>query len=144
MYKTLLPLLFVTSAIYAAETDPMADACSRLVAALTQEAEVLEKMSSAAEVRENLPELKSSLTALEDLFAVDEKALWQYIDNTEGAKQPVVDALELVALQFMRLEKAGFFADAELRALLAPQILSSPAAKKAKREKLRAIDPDED
>lgn len=147
MYKSLLPLLFVGTALYAAETDPMQKVCERLIAALEQETEALESINQPADIPAGLEKLRASLQALQELFAEDETLLWQYIDNTPGAKQPIVDVLEELALQFARMEKENFFSNAELREVLAPQVCPSEAAeahKKAKREKLQEIDHDED
>lgn len=121
--------------------------CERLVAALSDEVAALESVNSAADAPAGAEKLRASLKKLEALFEVDEMLLWQYIDNTPGAKQPIVDVLELLAVQFGRMEKNQFFGNDELRRLLAPQVISSPAAgpkKGAKREKLREIDHDED
>ncbi len=144
MYKTLVPILIASTVLHAAEENPMADVCDRLVAALAQETAALTKIQSPADAEGALDELRASLQALETLFAVDEKELWMYIDNTAGVKQPIVDELERLALQFSRIQKANFFQNATLRQLLAPQVLSTPQnAKKTKRGKLREIDHDE-
>lgn len=146
MYKTLVPLLCVGTALYAAEADPMVEVCERLIAALEQEVEALESIEKAEDVPAALEQLRAGLLAQEDLFAVDQKLLWQYIDNTPGAKQPIVDVLELLAVQFVRMESNNFFDSAELRQILTPQIFGSPDAKsgkKTKREKLHEIDHDE-
>lgn len=147
MYKTLATLLLTGTAIYAAEADPMAAVCDRLVASLEQEAAALESIASPADVPAGVEQLRASLASLKELFAVDATELWQYIDNTDGVKQPIIDALEALALQFARVEQAEFYGSAELRELLAPQVLKTGAterANQAKREKLREIDHDED
>lgn len=143
MYKMLVPLIFAGSVLHAAAVEPMAEACSRLVAALGQETAALQKMQTAADVSGALEDLRASLAALEALFEVDEKELWMYIDNTEGAKQPIVDELERLAVQFIRVSREKFFGNAELRNLLAPQVLNTPQKPRAKRGKLREIDHDE-
>lgn len=147
MYKTLVPFLFAASAIYAAEQDPMVAVCERLVEALEQEVEALESIKEPSDAAACVDKLRSSLQALEDLFAEDEKLLWQYIDNTSGAKQPIIDVLEQLALQFARVEQARYFGNEELRRLLAPQIDgpgSGASEKRSKREKLHEIDHDAD
>jgi hypothetical protein len=95
------------------------------------------------ELSDALEDLRASLTALEALFEMDEKELWMYNDNTEGAKQPIVDELERLAVQFIRVSREKFFGNAELRNLLAPQVLNTPQKPRAKRGKLREIDHDE-
>lgn len=144
MFKTLVPVLLATTALYAAETDPMAEVCDRLAAALEQETAALTRMQTAEDVPEALVELSTSLASLKALMEVDQKELWLYIDNTPGAKQPLVDELERLALQFARLQKVSFFNNKQLKEMLAPQVLNSPEAQRAKREKLREIDHDED
>lgn len=124
----------------------MIEVCERLVAALEQEVEALESIEEPGDVPAALEQLRAGLQAQEDLFAVDTKLLWQYIDNTPGAKQPIVDVLELLAVQFVRMESKNFFGSAELRQILTPQIFGSSDAKpgrKTKREKLHEIDHDE-
>lgn len=143
MRKTLLPILFATTAIYASEADPMADACRRLSAALEQELAALQEMTAPDNASASLDALRKSLLEMEDLFSAGEKALWIYIDNTEGVKQPLVDLLEEIAVQFARVQAAGYFGNEELRALLAPQIELDESAKHAKREKVHSIDHDE-
>lgn len=143
MFKMLVPILMAGTALYAAETEPMAAVCDQLLAALEQETASLTKMQAADDVPAALEELRDSLQKLEALMAVDAKELWTYIDNTTGAKQPLVDELERLALQFARVQKAEFFNNAELKSLLAPQVLEQPKTHRSKREKLHEIDHDE-
>ncbi len=146
MFRTLPTILIASAAVYASDVDPMEHACSQLVAALEQEVSALASIQQASDVPAGLEKFRNSIQALEKLFSVDEKLLWQYIDNTAGAKQPVVDVLEQLALQFKRIKQAAYFGDAGLRAALAPQTEpgSAPGAgKKAKREKLQTIDHDD-
>lgn len=143
MFKMLVPILMAGTALYAAETEPMAAVCDQLLASLEQETASLTKMQAADDVPAALEELRDSLQKLEALMAVDAKELWTYIDNTTGAKQPLVDELERLALQFARVQKAEFFNNAELKSLLAPQVLEQPKTHRSKREKLHEIDHDE-
>lgn len=143
MFKMLVPILMAGTALYAAETEPMAAVCDQLLAALELETASLTKMQAADDVPAALEELRDSLQKLEALMAVDAKELWTYIDNTTGAKQPLVDELERLALQFARVQKAEFFNNAELKSLLAPQVLEQPKTHRSKREKLHEIDHDE-
>lgn len=147
MYKTLASLFIASTALYAAEADPMAAVCDRLVAALEQETEALESIESAEDAPAGVEKLRASLAALKELFSEDANELWLYIDNTEGVKQPIIDVLEKLALQFARLEKAEFYGNAELRETLAPQVLvteNTEQARRAKHEKLHEVDEDED
>lgn len=143
MNKTLLPVLCAATVVYAADVDPMAEACQRLKAVLEQEVEALASIKEPGDAAGAVEAVRASLLAQEDLFAVSEKELWVYIDNTEGVKQPLVDLLEELALQFARLEDSAYFGNEELRALLSVQIEADPAVEHAKREKVHAIDHDE-
>lgn len=143
MFKMLVPILMAGTALYAAETEPMAAVCDQLLAALEQETASLTRMQAADDVPGALEELRASLQKLDELMAVDANELWTYIDNTTGAKQPLVDELERLALQFARVQKAEFFNNAELKSLLAPQVLEQPKTHRSKREKLHEIDHDE-
>lgn len=144
MHRFLLPVFFASSALYAAENDPMACVYESLLHALNQEVAALEKIEEPADAAGVVEEVKAALTAQKELLAVDAKELWQYIDNTEGKKQPLIDVLERLALQFGRLEKTNYFDSADLRSLLSAQIEENLEAARAKREKIHAVDHDED
>lgn len=144
MLKHLATLLVASTALYAAEADPMAETCDRLLAALEKEVEALESIGSAADAQAAVAPVRASLLEQEDLFAVDAKELWTYIDNTAGVKQPLVDMLIRLAIQFNRASAANFYDNAELRSLLSPQVVADEAVQKARRAKLHAIDHDED
>lgn len=144
MHRFLLPVFFASCVLYAAETNPMASVYESLLNSLTQETEALEKIEEAADVAGVVGEVRAALAAQKELLAVDARELWLYIDNTEGKKQPLIDVLERLALQFGRLEKTNYFESADLKALLSAQIEENPEAAKAKREKIHAVDHDED
>lgn len=144
MYRFLLPVFFASSVLYAAETNPMAKAYESLLNSLTQETEALEKIEEAGDVAGVVGDVRAALAAQKELLVVDAKELWLYIDNTEGKKQPLIDVLERLAIQFGRLEKTNYFDSADLKALLSSQIEENPEAAKAKREKIHAVDYDED
>lgn len=122
----------------------MAKAYESLLNSLTQETEALEKIEEAGDVAGVVGDVRAALAAQKALLVVDAKELWLYIDNTEGKKQPLIDVLERLAIQFGRLEKTNYFDSADLRALLSAQIEENPEAARAKREKIHAVDHDED
>ncbi len=122
----------------------MACVYESLLRALNQETEALEKIGEPADAAGVIEEVRAALAAQKELLAVDAKELWQYIDNTEGKKQPLVDVLGRLALQFGRMEKTNYFQNADLKALLSAQIEENEEAAKAKREKIHAVDHDED
>ena len=144
MNRYLLMPLIATTALYAQASESVSDACRSLQDALNREASVLEQIQNNQDADEMLPELRAVLQQLAALSVVDENELWLYIDNTEGVKQPLVDALSQIALQFSRLEAAGFYHHAGLRELLAPQTEETPDVRRAKLEKIHAVDHDDD
>ena len=122
----------------------MASAYESLLSALTREAVALEKIEEPADAAGVVEEVRAALLTQKGLLSVDAAELWQYIDNTDGKKQPLIDVLERLALQFGRLEETDYFGNPELKALLSAQIEENPEAAKAKREKVHAVDHDED
>ena len=123
----------------------MADASERLLSALEKEVEALEQIQKPEDAAEVLGELRDALKELEAMAAsVDDAELWQYIENTEGVKQPLVDILSQLALQMARIEEAAYFNHSGLQELLAPQTEETPEVQNAKLEKIRAVDYDDE
>ena len=145
MNRYLLPSLVAVSALYAQASEPMAEACERLLSALEKEAEALEQIQQPQDAATVLNELRDAVNELAALTTVvDHAELWLYIENTEGVKQPLVDVLSQVALQMARIENAAYFNQAGLKELLAPQIEETPEVRNAKLEKIREVDHDDD
>lgn len=144
MNRFLLSPLFVATAVCVSAAEPVADVYARLVESLEMEVEALEQMQQAGEVEESLGKLSAALEAQQALLAQDEKELWLYIDNTPGVKQPLLDILSKLALEFSRIEEEMYFNHAGLKELLSPQIEEDPDAQKAKLEKIHAVDHDDD
>lgn len=144
MNRFLLSPLIVTTVVCASAAEPVADAYERLVDALEMEVEALGQMQQAGEVEESLGKLRAALEAQQALLALDEKELWLYIDNTPGVKQPLLNILSKLALEFARMEEESYFNHAGLKELLSPQIEEDPDAQKAKLEKIHAVDHDDD
>ncbi len=110
-----------------AENTPEA-ACEQLNRLLTREVQLLRSVTDATTASASLPhlrEVQQSLTAMDRSYEA-EKALWTYIDNTEGVKAPLIEMLQRLTIEFMRLEEAAFFGNTDLESLLAPQ-LHAPA-----------------
>ncbi len=127
--RFLCPLFALAAVLPAAAATPD-EACKQLRTALEQELAILEPLVDAAGADAALPKLDA---VLKELAAMDsspeaQKALWEYIDNTEGVKLPLVELLQCLAMEFARLEKADFFGHEGLRAALAPQV-TPPAPK---------------
>lgn len=124
MQNPFLPLAaFAGAAAIVQAADP-AEICADLSAALQQEVELLEGVTDTATAEKAVAPLRKSLEKQETLFSADDKALWEYIDNTDGVKQPLVELLQRLSRQFTRMEEVNFFNCAELRALLYDQILT--------------------
>ena len=107
------------SAAVAAETPQQV--CRALEEALCRETALLAGVTDAASAAAVLPELRACLQSLSAMRGGDEEALWHYIDNTPGVKARLVEAVQLLAIQLQRLERAEFHRCAGLAEALAPQ-----------------------
>lgn len=105
-------------------SDSAEETCLKLREALTQEVELLENLRSADDVKGVLSDLRRSQKKQNDLFGADDTALWEYISNTDGVKQPLVELLQRLAAQLSRLEDCNYYDNAELRELLYTQIVT--------------------
>ena len=147
MFKPFAALFLAASAVYAS-ADPVVDAYEALLASFEQEVVALEKIQQAADAVAAVASVQAALDTQKQLRVTlgseGEKELWVYIDNTAGAKQPLVDVMVRLAVQFKRVEENQFFDNAALRELLTPQIVPDATSEKAKLEKMRAIDHDDD
>ncbi len=122
--RQLIPFLSLAALVTVAEASPEA-ASEQLRGALTRELAALQSVQDAASAAAALPQLSAVLA---ELAAMDrsyeaEKALWEYLDNTAGAKMPLVELLQSLTIEFTRLENADFFGHEGLRSALAPQLL---------------------
>lgn len=98
--------------------------CSKLREALTAEVELLENLRSADDVKGMLSDLRRSQKKQSDLFSADDAALWDYISNTDGEKQTLIELLQRLAAQLSRLEDCNYYDNAELKELLYTQIVT--------------------
>lgn len=98
--------------------------CAKLREALKQEVELLENLRSADDVKGMLSDLRRSQRKQNDLFGGDDAALWEYISNTDGVKEPLVELLQRLAAQLSRLEDCNYYDNAELKELLYTQIVT--------------------
>ncbi len=116
----LLPVLLLSVPCYAG---PQED-CGRLAELLGREIAALESVRDADTAAAATPALAAALAALAamDRSREAEKELWEYIDNTDGVKQPFIELLQRLAVQFIRLAEADYYGCAPLRDALAPQI----------------------
>lgn len=124
MQNFFLPAVACVCAAVAAQAATPAETCAALCEALGQEVALLQRVTDAESAKAVLGDLRKSMAAQRDLFSADDKELWEYIDNTDGAKQPLVELLQRLAAQFSRLEDAKFYNCAELKEQLYDQILT--------------------
>lgn len=128
MIKGVLVLGAASGLVQAAEAPA---SYRELISLLQQELSLLASVEDAASAAAVAPELSQVLEALATMEQRGTKAgaLWEYMDNTAGAKAPLIEILQRLAIQFQRLEKCRFWECAELRALLRPQLEETdPAA----------------
>lgn len=104
--------------------DSPSETCAKLREALTDEVELLENLRSAEDVQGMLSDLRRSQKKQSDLFGSDDAALWDYISNTDGVKQPLVELLQRLAAQLSRLEDCNYYDNAELKELLYTQVVT--------------------
>lgn len=104
--------------------DSPEETCAKLREALTTEVELLENLRSAEDVKGMLSDLRRSQKKQNDLFGSDDAALWDYISNTDGVKQPLVELLQRLAAQLSRLEDCNYYDNAELKELLYTQVVT--------------------
>ncbi len=99
-------------------------ACRQLGDALGRQLRLLQSVKDAPSAAATLPELE---TVLAELAAMDrspeaQKELWLYIENTPGVKQPLIELVQLLCVELVRLQKQDFYGHEGLRAALAPQL----------------------
>lgn len=143
MRKFLLSLVFAAPLVYADGTASLARSYEHLCDALNQQTEALEDIETSADAAEAALSVMDAQRVLKELMSVDEKALWDYIENTEDKKKDIIDIMVRLALQYDRLKKNNYFDNADLKELLSAQIEFNPEAA-AKREKLEEVDHDAD
>lgn len=131
MQNIYLPTVALVCAAAAAQAATPAETCAALCEALEQEVTLLQRVTDAASAKEVLSDLRKSMNAQQELFSADDKELWEYIDNTYGVKQPLVELLQRLAGQFTRLEEVKFYDCAELKEQLYDQILTDMENAKA-------------
>ncbi len=102
-------------------------AYERLHQGLKQELEILSAISDTATAQAAVEPLQNTLALLaERVEGVSDKDLWYYIENTSGLKLPLVEFVQLLSVEFTRLEKAKFFGCDDLRETMLPQLRPNP------------------
>lgn len=113
----LLSGCMVLSAAAAAETEAES-VCERLEDAIEAEIDALESVKDAESAQSAIADVQKALDAQKALFGVDEYALWNYIEHTGNVKEVLMRCLQRLAAEIDRLEKANFYGNTELRALV--------------------------
>lgn len=124
MLNPVLPIAAVAGVAAVVQAAEPAETCNALCEALKQEVELLKSVKDTESAKDVMRPLRRSMEKQAELFSADDKELWEYMDNTEGAKLPLVELLERLAGQFTRLEEVNFYDCAELKELLYDQILT--------------------
>ena len=122
MQRILFSLIVAAPIVCAADHDALAEAGVRLQAALEKEVLALESIQDPAEVNAALDVIRSSRTEQKNLFSVDEKDFWLFIENSISLKEGLVELLERLSIQYDRMLKNDYFDSSALRELYAPQI----------------------
>ncbi len=122
--RTIMPFLALAALASPALASTPEECYLQLRGALERQLALLEPIVDAAGAEAAMPELKAVLQELESMDRSEEAqgALWEYIDNTEGKKMPLLELLQCLAMEFTRLQKAEFFGHDGLGRLLAPQL----------------------
>lgn len=98
--------------------------CAKLREALQTQVELMEGVRSAEDAAKAISPLRKSQEKQNELFGADDEALWEYISNTDGVKQPLVELLQRMAVQLSRLEECNYYDNAELKELLYTQVVT--------------------
>ncbi|MCQ2364832.1 MAG: hypothetical protein MJ051_04700 [Akkermansia sp.] len=118
-------LLFAACVAPAAlAADSPEETCAKLRAALQTQVELMEGVRSPEDAAKAVSPLRKCQKAQDELFGAEDAALWEYISNTDGAKQPLVELLQRMAAQLSRLEDVNYYDNAELKELLYTQVVT--------------------
>lgn len=104
--------------------DSPEETCAKLRGALQTQVELMEGVRSPEDAAKAVSPLRKCQKKQNELFSADDAALWEYISNTDGAKQPLVELLQRMAAQLSRLEDANYYDNAELKELLYTQVVT--------------------
>lgn len=120
--STLALAAWVAPAALAADSPE--ETCAKLREALQAQVELMEGVRSPEDAAKAISPLRKSQKKQNELFGADDAALWEYISNTDGAKQPLVELLQRMAAQLSRLEEANYYDNAELKEVLYAQVVT--------------------
>lgn len=123
-----LGLIISTPGIYASQVSNQ-EICHRLAAMLQEEVRLLQGVTDQASAQAAAPQLARIVSELQSLNNVieDDQKLWKYIENTPGAKQPLIDVLELLLVELQRMDSNRCYNVRALEAALRPQLIPAAA-----------------
>ncbi|MBQ4635739.1 MAG: hypothetical protein IJB64_04815 [Akkermansia sp.] len=121
-------LVLSSSVACVAAADDVQSICAALNAGLTEQLGILKGMTDTASCAAAVPALQANFDKLQGLNGrVDTTAMWRHIENTPELKSELVLTIQLISIEFCRIEEAQFYGCEELRALLAPLLIPAAA-----------------
>ncbi len=106
------------------------EVCSQLESRLAEQVELLSGVtdaSTAAAAVNPLKENLAQLAALNDVISSDQ--LWSFIDNNLEVKLGLIEQLQLLSVQYFRLQRARFYSCGALWQVLKPYLKASGDAR---------------
>ena len=106
------------------------EVCAQLESRLAEQVKLLSGVtdaSTAAAVVNPLKENLAQLSSLNNIIPSDQ--LWTFIDNNLEVKLGLIEQLQLLSVQYHRLQQARFYSCNELGAALKPYLKASEAAR---------------
>ncbi|MBQ9095809.1 MAG: hypothetical protein IJY53_05690 [Akkermansia sp.] len=121
-------LVLSSSVACVAAADDVQSICAALNAGLTEQLGILKGMTDTTSSAAAVPALQANFDKLQGLNGrVDTTAMWRHIENTPELKSELVLTIQLISIEFCRIEEAQFYGCEELRALLAPLLIPAAA-----------------
>ncbi len=120
-------LCYATVCVAQAATEE--EVCAELESRLAAQVELLSGVTdapSAAAAVNPLNENLAQLAALNNVIPSDK--LWSFIDNNLEVKLELIEQLQLLSVQYYRLQQESFYSCAELERALTPYLKASEAA----------------
>lgn len=109
------------------ENTALATAYERLLKGLQEEVRILDSITDTATAQAAVEPLKSTTKLLaQRVDGVTDKDLWNYIDNTQDNKLPLIEMVQRLSAQFTRLQKNNFYGCYDLQDALRLQLEPNP------------------
>ncbi len=121
-------LVLSSSVACVAAADDVQSVCAALNEGLTEQLSILKGMTDTSSSEAAVPALQANFDKLQGLNGrVDTTVMWRHIENTPELKAELVLAIQLISIEFCRIEAAQFYGCEELKALLAPLLIPAAA-----------------